>query len=100
MRSGQPRVDLSADGHGDGGTHESTSDTPISRARKGVRSVYYPEAQGRIDVPVYDRYSLVAGDALEGPAIVEERESTTVTGIGDVIRVDGHGNLRIEVARP
>ena len=34
------------------------------------------------EVPVYDRYRLGPGAAFVGPAIVEERESTTVIGAG------------------
>ena len=32
------------------------------------------------DVPVYDRYRLGPGATFDGPAIVEERESTVVVG--------------------
>jgi 5-oxoprolinase (ATP-hydrolysing) len=28
--------------------------------------------------PVYDRYALEVGDVIPGPAIIEEREATTV----------------------
>ena len=48
-------------------------------------------------MPVYDRYALDVGTRIEGPAIVEERESTTVAGIGDTIVVDALGNLRISL---
>ena len=48
--------------------------------------------------PVYDRYALTAGDVIDGPAIVEEREATTVIAPGDSITVDGGLNLVITVA--
>src|SRR5262249_40585564 len=44
---------------------------------KGRRKAYFPEARGYVDTPVYDRYALTPGAAFAGPAIVEERESTT-----------------------
>jgi 5-oxoprolinase (ATP-hydrolysing)/N-methylhydantoinase A len=48
---------------------------------------------------VYDRYALAPGEVLAGPAIVEERESTTVVPPGDRLEVDARGNLRIRVTR-
>ncbi len=65
-------------------------------ARKGERLAYFPEAEGYIQTPVYDRYALGAGTALEGPAIVEERESTLVVGPGARISVDDYGTLMVE----
>ena len=38
-------------------------------------------------VPVYDRNTLAAGQSIEGPAIIEERETTTVDSAG----LDGDG---------
>jgi 5-oxoprolinase (ATP-hydrolysing)/N-methylhydantoinase A len=46
---------------------------------------------------VYDRYHLQPGDHIVGPAIVEERESTTILAPGDALTVDALGNLRISV---
>jgi len=34
---------------------------------------------------------------VEGPAIIEERESTLVIGPGDSLLVDPAGNLRVRV---
>jgi N-methylhydantoinase A/oxoprolinase/acetone carboxylase beta subunit len=42
---------------------------------------------------VYDRYALGPGARLAGPAIVEERESTTVVGPGAMVSVDAHRTL-------
>jgi N-methylhydantoinase A len=66
-------------------------------ARKGVRRVYLPDAKGYAEVPVYDRYALGAGATLEGPAIIEERESTVVVSAAAPIRVDEASNLIVEV---
>jgi 5-oxoprolinase (ATP-hydrolysing)/N-methylhydantoinase A len=51
-----------------------------------------------VEAAVYDRYALEPGDRIEGPAIVEEREATTVVPPGDRLTVDAHLNLRIAVA--
>jgi N-methylhydantoinase A len=64
---------------------------------KKHRAAYFPEAAGYVETPVYDRYALGPGSRLAGPAIVEERESTTVVGPGAVITVDAH---RILIATP
>lgn len=50
------------------------------RAQKGEREAYFPG--GRRVAPVYDRYALEPGFEAEGPAIVEERESTLVVPPG------------------
>lgn len=59
---------------------------------KGQRDVYFPET-GFAPCDVYDRYALSPGDTFEGPAVVEERESTTVIGPGAKITVDESLNL-------
>jgi N-methylhydantoinase A len=61
------------------------------------RRAYVPEAGGYQDVPVYLRDDLGAGHCLEGPAIVEERESTTVLPPGVTATVDDHGSLVVEL---
>jgi N-methylhydantoinase A/oxoprolinase/acetone carboxylase beta subunit len=38
------------------------------------------------------------GVTIEGPALIEEQESTCVIGIGDKLRVDAQGNLIAELA--
>ncbi|MEM8949455.1 MAG: hydantoinase/oxoprolinase family protein [Pseudomonadota bacterium] len=65
-------------------------------AQKGERRIYVQD-RGLIDVPVYDRYLLGAGDRLEGPAIVEERESTVVINGPATIRVDHNRNLIVDL---
>jgi N-methylhydantoinase A len=44
-------------------------------------------------VPVYDRYLLGPGGALDGPAVVEERESTVILGPGSRAEIDRARNL-------
>jgi N-methylhydantoinase A/oxoprolinase/acetone carboxylase beta subunit len=64
---------------------------------KGRREAYFPEAGGYVETPVYDRYELGDGFRAEGPVIVEEKESTVVANPGDILKVDGLGNIRIEI---
>ena len=67
-------------------------------ALKGTRKAYFPLAGGLIDCPVYDRYRLAEGDAVEGPCLVEERESTCLLDKGDRALIDRFGNLIAEIA--
>jgi N-methylhydantoinase A len=66
-------------------------------AIKGRRRAWFAEANGWADTPVYDRYALGPGATFEGPAIVEERESTAVLGPGARCRVDEGLTIVVEV---
>src|SRR6266700_516082 len=68
----------------------------VALAPKSTREAYFPEARGYVDTPVYDRYALQPGAAFQGPAIIEERESTTVAGPGAMLRVDNRLTLIME----
>ena len=72
-------------------------DPAASHARKGARPAYFPEAGGFVDCPVFDRYALRPGDAIAGPALIEERESTTVVCPGDAMHVDDRLNLVLDL---
>jgi N-methylhydantoinase A len=63
-------------------------------ARKGTRDVYFDDAY--VETPIYDRYRMGPGTQIDGPAIVEERESTTVVGRGATARVADDGSLIME----
>ena len=69
-----------------------------SEAKKGSRSVYFSERGGFVETPVYDHYKLLVGEAIQGPAIVEQRESTAVVGPSGRAHVDINGNLVINIA--
>ena len=60
---------------------------------KGQRPVYFAESEGYVDCPVYDRYALGAGAVVQGPAIVEEIDSTTVVHPQYQVRVDEVGQM-------
>src|SRR5438094_5179426 len=65
---------------------------------KGGRRAWFPETRGWTDCPVYDRYALAPGTRVAGPAIVEERESTSVLPPGTSAGVDEYANLIVEAA--
>jgi len=60
---------------------------------KGNRPVYFAEAGGYVDTPVYDHYAMQPGVEVHGPAIVEQRESTVVVGPKARFALDDQFNL-------
>jgi N-methylhydantoinase A len=64
------------------------------------RSVFVARSGSLEDVPVYRRNQLGLGQRISGPAIIEERESTTVIGVGDVACLDEWGCLLIDIDLP
>jgi N-methylhydantoinase A len=68
---------------------------PALPARPLERSAYFPECGGYTATAVHDRDQLAPGRELEGPAIVEERESTTVLPPGVRAVVDEYGSLHV-----
>lgn len=68
----------------------------LADAGKGTRRIWQG---GWIEVPVLDRYALGEGVAFDGPAIVEERESTVVIPGPARARIDAHRNLIVTPER-
>jgi N-methylhydantoinase A len=64
--------------------------------RKGTRQAWFP-GTGLVACEVYDRYRLAPGTGRRGPAVVEERESTTIIGPDAGFAVDPSGNLIIDI---
>lgn len=50
-----------------------------------------------MEAVVYDRYALRPGMTIDGPAVVEERESSSAFGPGCTITVDDALNLVVEI---
>jgi N-methylhydantoinase A len=68
-----------------------------SAAKRGTRDVFF--ADKKTKAPAYARSELKAGNRIAGPALIEEHASTTVLLPSDRMRVDGFGNLVIEVGK-
>jgi N-methylhydantoinase A len=64
---------------------------------KDERPVFILEEGRFVDCRVLDRYSLQPGATVNGPAIVEERESTVFVGIGARSSIDEHLNLVMDL---
>jgi N-methylhydantoinase A/oxoprolinase/acetone carboxylase beta subunit len=68
----------------------------LAAAQKPSRPMFVPDA-GVVEAPVYERYLVPEGSTLQGPAILEEAEATTVLWPGDRLTVDQQRNLVIQV---
>jgi N-methylhydantoinase A len=88
MRAIKPltKPELNPLGGENGGTINPTSDD--------TRSVWFPE--GQMQCQVYKRDNLKAGMTLKGPAIIQEKEATTLVEQQWRLQVDTFGNLVIE----
>ncbi|MFS8198190.1 hydantoinase/oxoprolinase family protein [Streptomyces sp. CWNU-52B] len=83
MRLPTPEVPLST---------TPTGDEPL----RGVRRVHFP-GHGPLDAVVWDRYALRPGTQIQGPAVFEERESSSSFGPDCRITVDDDLTLFVEV---
>jgi N-methylhydantoinase A len=70
--------------------------SPPENAHKASRQVQF-ENHGLLETAVFDRAQLLAGNVIEGPAVIEEASSTTVLDPGDVAAVNAYGHLVIRV---
>ena len=68
-----------------------------SAAIVGERKVWFPEAEGFVVCPVYDRDKLKSGNHIKGPAIIEQMDATTVMLPGMHGVVEPYLNLILEM---
>jgi N-methylhydantoinase A len=66
----------------------------LTEAQVGERRAYFAPA-GFVPTRIFDRARLPVDAGLEGPAIVEQPDTTTVIPPGYTATVEGSGNLRI-----
>lgn len=71
---------------------------PPDAANTGTRAVRFGGSAH--DTGTWDRTKLLAGNRINGPALIEEHASTTVLHPGDMLEVDAFGNLIISVGGP
>jgi N-methylhydantoinase A/oxoprolinase/acetone carboxylase beta subunit len=70
---------------------------PLMEAMKGKRQAYSPIARDFIPYTVYDRYKLSPAATFQGPAIIEEKESTVIVGEDARVSTDEFGFLWIDL---
>ena len=60
---------------------------------------YLPEdlSQEDLDTSVYDRSKIQTGETITGPALIEQRDSTTVLEPDSKIEIDEYHNMIMEI---
>jgi N-methylhydantoinase A len=82
-------------------TRSTSSTRPLPHGERGfgvTRPAYFPALGGMVDCPVHARADLAPGMRIEGPALIEEAESTTLLDVGDVATVQPDLALLAEIA--
>ena len=68
------------------------------KAESATRRMVWFSADAAEDTPIYDRAALAPGDAIQGPAVIEQLDSTTLLFPGDRAAVDPFLNLIVELS--
>jgi N-methylhydantoinase A len=77
-----------------GGGHVAGDYTPVTGdAFKSTRSILTAESGTFVPARVYERSRIAPGTRFEGPAIVEQSDTTTVVDCGWLAEMDSRGNL-------
>ena len=69
-----------------------------SARRTGTRKAWFPEAGGYADTIVLCRQTLAERGRIDGPAIIEDPDSTTVILPGDAAQISPTGSIIIDIA--
>jgi N-methylhydantoinase A len=69
-----------------------------SARRDGARKAWFPEVGGYTDTPILCRQTLAERGRIDGPAIVEDPDSTTIILPGDVARISSTDSIIIDIA--
>jgi len=70
-----------------------------SAAALPSRRVFWPEEGGWIETPIYDGPALRPGNALDGPAVIEQPGTTVVVPAGARAELDRYGNTLITLGQ-
>ena len=79
------------------------SDPAVQRAvatpqPMSIRRIRLSRRQGFVETPVYDRQQLIPGAQIEGPAVIEQPDTTTLLALGFTAQVDSRVNLIISAS--
>ena len=72
-----------------------TDAVPVPHER---RPVHLDPQSGFQMVPIYDGNRMRPGQKVDGPALIEERNTTILIGAGDRLEIDASDNFLIHVA--
>ena len=91
------RVTVSAP-TGMAGTGAVIANGTTDQAVKQTRKVYFPEIRDFVETRVFERAKLPIGAKIQGPAVVEEPESTLIVGPEGTLTVEQGGNILVDIA--
>jgi N-methylhydantoinase A/acetophenone carboxylase len=77
-------------------TYPGKGNLPPKDALKGKRPAYWEEYKGFLETRVYEQKLLETDNIIDGPAIIEAEDTTTVLPPGVKLIVDNYHNLVIE----
>jgi N-methylhydantoinase A len=69
------------------------------RAATATRRVWFDGRDAPVPAGIFPGVSLLSGDLVVGPAVIEESATTLVVAPGEEVRVDRYGNYRLTRAR-
>lgn len=78
--------------------HRVAAGGTLADARKAPRRAYFYDVRDFVETAIYDHERLFPGANITGPAVIEQRASTTVAAPGDRVSVDAYLNLSIDLA--
>lgn len=67
-------------------------------AKMSERPVYFDETEDFTETPIYDRAKLGSGAEIEGPAVIEQTDTTVLVPPGAKATVDRYNNIVIAVS--
>ena len=71
--------------------------TPVTNCVKGKRKIYIGKKQGLVDFLIYDRDLLYPRHVIHGPAIIDQKDSTTAIFPGQIAEIDDFRNIIIKI---
>jgi N-methylhydantoinase A/oxoprolinase/acetone carboxylase beta subunit len=73
---------------------------PAAQAQRAPRDIWWPEQRALVNTAVFDGEALSPGNTIDGPAIIETRDTTVVVHPGSRLRVDELGNFDLSFGAP
>jgi N-methylhydantoinase A len=76
----------------------AVSKDPVAPTPRDQRDVYF-EVGAPVKAQIYDRAEMIPGQCINGPAIIEQMDTTTLVYPGDITEItpDGHLIIKIDV---
>jgi N-methylhydantoinase A len=74
---------------------ELTAEQPSEPKSRSRRPLFDPERADFVEVPIFWRDDLAAGMRIKGPAVIAERETSTVVGARFDARIDQFGYIEL-----